>query len=334
MSEHNMEYRRLGPTGLQVSVLSLGSWVTFGDQFGVGEASECMQAAYEAGVNFFDNAEAYAGGESERIMGEAIAKLAWPRWSYTISTKVFWGLHEIPNMKNTLNRKYLMQAIDGSLERLGLEFVDLLFCHRADSNTPIEETVWAMSDIVASGRAHYWGTSEWTADEIRAAWNIAERHHLHKPVMEQPQYNLLARGRVEFEYLRLYEDQGLGLTTYSPLASGVLSGKYLDGIPEGSRASQDKSLSTDLLTDEALTHIRALAGIAADRGQSLAQLALAWALRDRRVTTVLIGASSVGQLDQNLGALDNLTFDPAELAAIDQHAVDAGIDLWKGPRTA
>ena len=187
-----MEYRRLGTAGLKVSVLSFGSWVSFNDQMGVAEARACMEAAYDAGVNFFDNAESYAGGESERIMGAAIAELGWPRYSYVVSTKVFWGLHDGPNMQNTLNRKYLMQAIDGSLERLGLDFVDLLFCHRADPNTPIEETVWAMSDIVASGQAHYWGTSEWAADEFRAAWDIADRHHLHKPVMEQPQYNLTA----------------------------------------------------------------------------------------------------------------------------------------------
>src|SRR5450755_4724083 len=232
-----MEYRRLGHAGLKVSVLSFGSWVTFKDQMAVAEARACMETAYDAGVNFFDNAESYAGGESERVMGAALAETGWPRYSYVISTKVFWGLHELPNMQNTLNRKYLMQAIDGSLERLGLNFVDLLFCHRGDPNTPIEETVWAMSDIVSSGKALYWGTSEWGADEIRAAWHIADKHHLHKPVMEQPQYNLLARGRVEFEYLRLYEDIGLGLTTYSPLASGVLTGKYLDGIPDDSRGS-------------------------------------------------------------------------------------------------
>ena len=188
-------------------------------------------------MNFFDNAEAYAGGDSERIMGEAIAQLGWPRHSYVISTKLFWGIHGGVNMSNTLNRKYLLQAIEGSLERLDLEFVDLLYCHRADPNTPIEETVWAMSDIVASGQATYWGTSEWTADEIRAAWEIADRHHLHKPVVEQPEYNMLNRRRVEREYARLYEDIGLGLTTWSPLASGLLTGKYLDGVPEGSRAT-------------------------------------------------------------------------------------------------
>ena len=193
-------------------MLSFGSWVSFGDQLGVDTAMECLDAAHQAGVNFFDNAESYAGGKSESIMGQAIQKLGWERHSYVISTKVFWGLYDEPNMKNTLNRKYLMQAIDGSLERLGLDFVDLLFCHRADPKTPIEETVWAMSDIVSSGKALYWGTSEWTPDEIRAAWEVAERHHLHKPVMEQPQYNLLNRMRVEFEYARLYDDIGLGLT--------------------------------------------------------------------------------------------------------------------------
>jgi len=306
MPDTKMEYRRLGRSGLQVSVLSLGSWVTFGEQFGVAEASECMQAAYEAGVNFFDNAEAYAGGESERIMGSAISKLGWPRYSYTISTKVFWGLHELPNMQNTLNRKYLMQAIDGSLERLGLDYVDLLFCHRADPNTPIEETVWAMSDIVASGRAHYWGTSEWTADEIRAAWNIAERHHLHKPVMEQPQYNLLARGRVEFEYLRLYEDQGLGLTTYSPLASGVLSGKYLDGIPAGTRGALEGYdwLQYSINNEKSKDRIRRLQPIASDLGCTLAQLSIAWCAKNPRVSTVITGASRVSQVRENMLALD------------------------------
>ena len=301
-----MEYRRLGRSGLQVSLLSLGSWVTFGEQFGVAEATECLQAAYDAGVNFFDNAESYAEGESERIMGAAIAKLGWPRHSYSISTKVFWGLHDLPNMKNTLNRKYLLQAIDGSLERLGLEHVDLLFCHRADPNTPIEETVWAMSDIVASGRAHYWGTSEWTADEIRAAWAIADRHHLHKPVMEQPQYNLFARGRVEFEYLRLYEDIGLGLTTYSPLASGVLTGKYLDGIPEGTRGALPgyEWLQFSINNEKGKERIRRLQVIASDLDCTLGQLAIAWCARNPNVSTVITGASRVAQVHENLAALD------------------------------
>ena len=224
--------------GLKVSALSFGSWVTFATQMGRDEAAACMQAARDAGVNFFDNAEAYAGGESERIMGQVFADLAWPRESYVVSTKFYWGIvDDTPNMNFTLNRKYLRQAIEGSLERFGLDFVDLVFCHRADPDTPIEETVWAMHDMVESGQALYWGTSEWTADEIRAAWDIADRHHLHKPQMEQPQYHLLERRKVEQEYARLYEDIGLGLTTWSPLASGLLTGKYADGIPEGSRVS-------------------------------------------------------------------------------------------------
>jgi voltage-dependent potassium channel beta subunit len=303
-----MEYRRLGRSGLQVSVLSFGSWVSFGAQIDTGAAVECLAAAREGGMNFFDNAEAYAGGESEQIMGAAIAELGWPRWSYVISTKVFWGLHDDVNMRSTLNRKYLLQSIDGSLERLGLDFVDLLFCHRADPNTPIEETVWAMSDIVSSGKALYWGTSEWTADEIRAAWDIAERHHLHKPVMEQPQYHLFERRRVEREYARLYDDIGLGLTTWSPLASGLLTGKYLDGVPEGSRASlPGYEWLRDTLTDPAANErVRNLKVIADELGCELAQLALAWCAKNPHVSTVITGASRADQVRENLGALEVL----------------------------
>src|ERR1700722_7243599 len=273
-----MSYRRLGRSGLQVSVLSFGSWVSFGSQLDVDRATECLAAARAAGVNFFDNAEAYGGGESERIMGKGIAELGWPRESYVISTKFFWGLGQGPNARNTLNRKYLLHAIDGSLERLGLDFVDLVFCHRADPDTPIEETVWAMHDIVSSGKALYWGTSEWAADEIRAAWEIAQRHHLRKPVMEQPQYNLLVRDKVEHDYARLYDDIGLGLTTWSPLASGLLSGKYLDGAPEGSRATlPGYEWLRDHLTDaDANETVRRLAGVAQRLGCTLAQLAVAW----------------------------------------------------------
>ena len=195
-----MQYRRLGQSGLKVSELSYGSWVTYGSQVDTKAAIECMAAAWDAGVNFFDNAEAYAKGASETIMGEAIKQLGWRRSQAIISTKFFWGLNDGPNEKNTLNRKYLMQAIDGSLKRLQLDYVDLAFCHRADPNTPIEETVRAMSDMVTAGKVMYWGTSEWTADEIRAAYEIAERHHLHKPVMDQPQYNLFARAKVEKEF--------------------------------------------------------------------------------------------------------------------------------------
>ncbi len=303
-----MPNRRLGRSGLQVSVLSFGSWVSFHNQLDGDRALECMQAAYDGGMNFFDNAEAYAGGESERIMGAAIAELGWPRWSYTISTKVFWGIHDGVNMRNTLNRKYLLQAIDASLERLGHDFVDLLFCHRPDPNTPIEETVWAMSDIVASGKAHYWGTSEWSADEIRAAWEVAERHHLHKPVMEQPQYNLFERKRVEREYARLYDDIGLGLTIWSPLASGLLTGKYLDGIPDDSRAAlPGYEWLKDSMTDAAANEkVRALGAIADELDCSLAQLALAWCAANPRVSSVITGASRVEQVRDNLGALDVL----------------------------
>ena len=318
-----MPYRRLGGSGLQVSALSFGSWVTFGTQVDTSLAKDCLSAAREAGVNFFDNAEAYAGGQSEQIMGDAIAELGWARHEYVISTKIFWGIHKgVPNMENTLNRKYLMQAIDGSLERLGLDFVDLLFCHRPDPNTPIEETVWAMSDIVSSGKALYWGTSEWSADEIRAAWDIADRRNLHKPVMEQPQYNLFETKKVEKEYARLYEDIGLGLTTWSPLASGLLSGKYVDGIPEGSRASlPGYEWLRDLLTDERRNaQVRELGAVADRLGVTTSQLAIAWCARNPHVSTVILGASTVAQVRENLGALDALArLDDdvlAEIAAI------------------
>ena len=316
----DMTYRRLGRSGLKVSVLSFGSWVTFGEQVDTTLAKDCLTAARDAGVNFFDNAEAYAGGESEQIMGDAIRELGWERHSYVISTKIFWGIHkDTVNMANTLNRKYLMQAIDGSLERLGLDFVDLLYCHRADPETPIEETVWAMSDIVSSGKALYWGTSEWTAEEIRAAYEIAERHHLHKPVMEQPQYNLFERKKVEREYARLYEDWGLGLTTWSPLASGLLSGKYADGIPEGSRAAiPGYEWLRDYVTDATKNaQVKELTVIAERLGVTTSQLAIAWCAANPRVSTVITGASNVDQVHENLKALDALAqLTPEVLAEI------------------
>jgi voltage-dependent potassium channel beta subunit len=302
-----MTYRRLGRSGLQVSVLSFGSWVTFKNQVDEARAAEMFQTALDAGVNFFDNAEVYAGGESERIMGAALKRLGWPRHEYVVSTKLFWGIHgEIPNMQNTLNRKYLMQAIDGSLERFGLDFVDLLFCHRPDPNTPVEETVWAMHDIVASGKALYWGTSEWSADAWREAFEIADKHHLHKPVMEQPEYNLLRRERVEVEYAPLYEEPyGMGLTTWSPLASGLLTGKYAQGVPEGSRgALQGYEWLRDRLTDEeANARVQRLGDLARELDCSLAQLAIAWCAANPHVSTVILGASRTEQLTENLGAL-------------------------------
>jgi len=302
-----MEYRRLGSSGLRVSVLSFGSWVTFDNQLKDDTALACMQAAWDAGCNFFDNAEAYAGGESEAIMGRVISQLGWKRHHYVLSTKVFWGIDgPIPNMQNSLNRKYLHHSIEGCLDRLQVDFVDLLFCHRADPKTPIEETVWAMSDLVDRGKVLYWGTSEWSADEIRAAWEIAERHHLHKPVMEQPQYNMLERKRVETEYRRLYDDIGLGTTIWSPLASGLLTGKYLEGVPSDSRAAlPGYGWLASRLTDEAsLDVVRGLAPIADSLGCTLAQLALAWCTKNPHVSTVITGASRESQVHENFGALD------------------------------
>ena len=301
-----MNYRRLGRSGLKVSELSFGSWVTYGNQMGEDLARECMAAAYDAGVNFFDNAEVYAKGASETIMGAALRKLGWRRSSYVISTKFYWGMFDGPNEKNTLNRKYLMQAIDGSLARLGLDYVDLVFCHRADPDTPIEETVYAMHDIVSSGKALYWGTSEWTAAEIMAAWQIADKHHLHKPVMEQPQYNLFHRERVEKEYARLYRDIGLGTTIWSPLASGMLTGKYNAGIPPDSRgALKGYEWLAERLTDAAkIAVVKRLAPIANDLSCTLAQLSLAWCLKNPDVSTVITGATRPAQVHENLKALD------------------------------
>jgi voltage-dependent potassium channel beta subunit len=304
---NNMEYRRLGNTGLKVSVLSFGSWVTFDTQLDDSLAIECMAAAGDAGCNFFDNAEAYAGGKSEEIMGRALKELAWPRWSYVLTTKIFFGIHgNVPNMENTLNRKYLMQAIDGSLERFGMDYVDVLYCHRCDPETPIEEVVWAMSDIVSSGKATYWGTSEWTAEEIRAAIEIAERHHLHKPVTEQSQYNILERKTVERSYARLTEDFGYGNTIWSPLASGLLTGKYKDGIPEDSRGALAgyEWLQDRLNNEDAIAKVENLRPIADRLGCSMAQLALAWATLHPMVSTVITGASKVEQVVQNFEALD------------------------------
>ncbi|MBW4077773.1 MAG: aldo/keto reductase [Acidobacteria bacterium] len=304
-----MEYRRLGRSGLKVSVLSFGSWVTFANASQIEtahQAAECLSAAKEAGVNFFDNAEAYSAGESERVMGAAFRELGWKRYEYIVSTKLFWGIHDVPNMKNTLNRKYLSQAIDDSLERFGLDFVDLVFCHRPDPKTPIEETVWAMSDMITQGKALYWGTSEWSADEIRAAYDIADRHHLHKPLMEQPQYNILWRDRVEKEYRRLYSDIGLGTTIWSPLSSGLLTGKYLNGVPEGSRATlPGYEWLRGMLTDEARNKkVSDLKVIADELDISLTQLSLAWCAKNPNVSTVITGASSADQVRENMTALD------------------------------
>ena len=297
-----MQYRRLGSSGLKLSELSFGSWVTYGNQLAEDTARECMAAARDAGVNFFDNAEVYARGQSEIIMGAALKKLGWRRSSYVVSTKFYWGLNDGPNEKNTLNRKYLIEAIDASLQRLQLDHVDLVFCHRPDPDTPIEETVWAMHDMIRAGKALYWGTSEWDAAAIAAAWHIADKHHLAKPVMEQPQYNLFHRERVEREYAPLYRDPGIGLTTWSPLASGLLSGKYNDGIPPGSRATIKgyEWLAERIVDPVKLAQVRALAPVAADLDCTLAQLALAWCLKNPHVTTVITGASRASQVVENM----------------------------------
>ena len=318
-----MQYRRLGRAGLQVSELSLGSWVTYHNQVDTNSAKEMLAAAMDAGVNFFDNAEAYALGRSEQVMGDAIKALNWPRLNYIVSTKFFWGLSRGPhsaNRKDTLNRKYLMQAIDGSLQRMGLDFIDLVYCHRPDPNTPIEETVWAMSDMITCGKALYWGTSEFSAAEIRAAWEIADKHHLHKPVMEQPQYNLFHRKRVEQEYAPLYDDIGLGLTTWSPLASGLLTGKYANGIPEKSRATlKGMDFLIPGLTDQAKNQaVGKFQKIAASLDCSVAQLAIAWAAKNPRVSTVILGASSFSQFEHNMKALEVLPKLTADvMAALD-----------------
>jgi voltage-dependent potassium channel beta subunit len=316
-----MRYRRLGRSGLQVSELSLGSWVTYGNQVDEGVAIETLSAARDVGVNFFDNAEVYAGGKAEILMGNALKQLGWERESYIISTKFYWGIAQGPNRKNTLNRKYLHHAIDGSLQRLQLDYVDLVFCHRPDPHTPIEETVWAMHDMIQQGKALYWGTSEWPAAAIVSAWQIADRHHLHKPVMEQPQYNLFHRQRVEQEYAPLYADLGLGLTTWSPLASGVLTGKYVNGIPADSRATVPgyEWLQPSLTNPAWLAATERLRPISEDLGCTLAQLAIAWCASNPHVSTVITGASRTAQVIENMGAIDLIPrLDSALLQTINQ----------------
>ena len=301
-----MEHRKLGTSGLKLSTLSFGSWVTFDQQLNDDAALECLQTAWDAGVTFFDNAEGYAAGESEKIMGRCFQNLGWERNTYTVSTKFYWGLTEGPNTRFTLNRKYLMSAIDASLDRLKMDFVDLIFCHRADPDTPMEEIVWAMSDIIASGRALYWGTSEWSAEQIREAWEVADKLNLRKPVMEQPEYHLLQRDRVEKEYAPLYGDLGIGLTTWSPLASGLLTGKYSKGIPQDSRGSLPgyEFLKNQLTDKTSIQKVENLKVISDEIGCSLAQLAIAWCTLNKNVSTVITGASRVEQVRENLASLE------------------------------
>jgi voltage-dependent potassium channel beta subunit len=310
-----MEYRKLGYSGLRVSALSFGSWVTFQKQIDLTLATECIAAAYAHGVNFFDNAEIYARGASEEIMGQAIRKLGWRRGSYLISTKLFWGINETPNEKRTLNRKYLLEGIDGSLKRLGLDYVDLLFCHRHDPETTVEEVVWTMNDIIAQGKAIYWGVSEWPGEKIEEAFAVAERLNLRKPVMEQPEYSILARHRVEKEYASVLKERGLGMTTWSPLASGLLTGKYSNGIPAGSRLALEgfEWLKERLYQDDVIRIVKNLETVARDLDCSLAQLSIAWCLRNPHVSTVITGATSVKQIEENMKALEVLPKITAEI---------------------
>jgi len=301
-----MEYRHLGRAGIRVSELSFGSWVTFNKQADIDAAKEMMAAAYDAGVNFFDNAESYERGKSEEVMGNALKQLKWRRSSYLVSTKFFWGLNDGVNERHTLNRKRLIEGINGSLERFQLDYVDLIYCHRPDKTTPVEETVWAMHNIIEWGKALYWGTSEWAAAEIVAAVEIAERHHLHKPVVEQPVYNLLERHRFSGEYERVYKDYGYGTTTFSPLASGLLTGKYSKGIPEGSRGALEGFdwLREELSDQEKMAKIQALEPIARELRCTLSQLALAWCLKNPYVSSVITGASRVEQVHENMKAVE------------------------------
>ena len=301
-----MEYRHLGKTGIQLSELSFGSWITFHIQADVQAAVDMMSAAYDSGVNFFDNAESYAGGKSEEVMGAALKQLGWRRGSYLVSTKIYWGLNDGVNEHNTLNRKRLIEGINGSLERFQLDYVDLLYCHRSDKTTPIEETVWSMHNIIEWGKALYWGTSEWDAAEIVAAIEIAERHHLHKPVTEQPRYNLFERNRFSREYERVYKEYGYGATTFSPLSSGLLTGKYSRGIPAESRGALKGYdwLHEQLTNKEKLAKVRALEPIAKELDCKLSQLALAWCLKNPFVSTVITGASRVEQVHENMKAIE------------------------------
>ncbi len=333
-----MEYRRLGSAGLKLSLLSYGSWVTYGKQVDVDSAAACMKAAWDAGANFFDNAEAYEAGRSEEVMGAALRKLGWRRASYVVSTKIFFGMHDGVNEKLTLNRKKLREGIDGALKRFGLDYVDLVFCHRPDPETPIEETVWSMHMMVESGKALYWGTSEWNADQITEAWGIADKHHLHKPQMEQPQYNLFVRNKVERQFVRLYDGIGLGLTIWSPLAAGVLTGKYNSGVPKDSRLALS---GYDWLRKDPLQRgggaegylpslvesVEKLESIARDLSATTAQLALAWCAHNPHVSSVITGASRPEQVKENMKALDVVPkLTPAVLERIEA-AVAGNTDL-------
>ncbi len=321
-----MEYRNLGRSGLKVSALSYGAWVTFDTQLQVEAAKACMVAAYDAGVNFFDNAEAYAGGKAETIMGEVLQQNGWRRDSYIVSSKVMFGCgHNKPTQKG-LSRKHVVEACEQAMRRLQVDYLDLYFCHRPDPETPIEETVWTMHNLIQQGKVLYWGTSEWSAQEITQAHQVARQFNLIPPLMEQPQYHLLHRKRVEEEYARLYTEYGLGTTIWSPLASGLLSGKYNEGIPEDSRMNLPgyewlRKMLEGAEGERKLNAVRSLAVVAKDLGVPLAQMALAWCLKNANVSTVITGASRVSQVEENMKALDVLPLLDADV----MRSIDAAV---------
>lgn len=300
-----MEYRRLGRSGLQVSALSLGSWVTFGSQIGDDISEQLMVKAYEAGINFFDNAETYASGKSEVVMGNILHKLNWDRSTYVVSSKVFWG-GSLPNQKG-LMRKHIVEACHGALKRLQVEYLDLFYCHRPDIHTPIEETVWAMHNLIQQGKVLYWGTSEWTGQQITEAHYWAEKHNLIAPIMEQPQYNMFEREKMEQDYVPLFKTFGLGTTIWSPLASGMLTGKYLKDVPADSRLGQQNMawLKDRMMADtDKIEKTKKLDGLAKELGISLTHMSLCWCLKNPNVTSVILGASKVAQLEDNLKCYD------------------------------
>jgi voltage-dependent potassium channel beta subunit len=298
-----MNYRRLGKAGIKISELSLGAWVTYGGQVGEEIAEKCMIAAYDAGVNFFDNAEAYAGGQAEIVMGNVLKKVGWTREDYVISTKIFWGGKGVN--RSGLSHKHLIEGMNNALRRFQQEYVDLVFCHRPDPETPIEETVRAMDIIIKSGKAFYWGTSEWSAADIMKADSIARQYNLTPPSMEQPEYNMFHRERFEIEYAPLYKELGYGTTIWSPLASGLLTGKYNNGIPQDSRAALKgyEWLQGHVITPERIDKVKQLQPVADELGGSMAQLALAWCLKNPNVSTVITGASRPEQVTENMKAL-------------------------------